>query len=71
MSPRRFLYITSPFKGVLAWESRTGKLVQLQAVKKKKMEVSTTGPQTTKLSTIEYILVYTNSIVSGLASRGL
>ena len=34
------------------------------------MEVSTTGPQTTKSSTIEHILVYTNSIVSGLASTG-
>ena len=29
------------------------------------MEVSTTGPQTTKSSTIEHILVYTDSILSG------
>ena len=60
-------------KGVPAWESCTGTWLVSPAAgcEKKKMEVSTTGPQTTKLSTIEHILVYTNSIASGLASRGL
>ena len=55
-------------KEVLAHESHTSAwLVSPAAGCEKKMEVSTTGPQTTKLSTLEHILVYTNSIVSGLA----
>ena len=70
-----FLYIYNKIiykniKGVPAWESHTGTQLVSPAVgcKKKKMKVSTTGPQTTKV--IEHVLVYTNSIVSGLASRG-
>ena len=55
-----------------AWESRTGIWLVSPAAgcEKKKIEVSTKGPQTTKLSTLEHILLYTNSIVSGLTSRG-
>ena len=69
----RLSFVYPPIKGVPARESRTGtRLVSPAAgCEKKKIEVSTTGPQTTKLSTIEHILVYTNSIASGLASRGL
>ena len=59
-------------KGVPARESRTGTWLVSPAAgrEKKKIEVSTKGPQTTKLSTLEHILLYTNSIVSGLTSRG-
>ena len=34
------------------------------------MEASTTRPRTTQLSTVEHIVVYTNSIESVSASRG-
>ena len=49
---------TVTFKGVLAWESHTGTWLVSPATgcEKKKMEVSTTGPQITKLSTLEHIL---------------
>ena len=56
-------------KGVLAQESHTGTWLVSPATgcEKKKKEVSTMGPQTTKLSILEHILVYTSSIATGLA----
>ena len=59
-------------KGVPARESHTGtRLVSPAAGCKKKKEASTTGPQTTQLSTVKHtIVIYINSIESVLASRG-
>ena len=55
-----------------ARESCTGpRLVSPAAgCQKKKKEASTTGPQTTQLSTVKHIVIYINSIESVLASRG-
>ena len=52
-------------------ESRTGTRLVSPAAgdKKKKEEGSATGPRTTKLSTLEDIVVYTDSIGSGLGPR--
>jgi len=39
-------------------------------LRKKKMDASTTGPQTTELRILEHIVVYTDSVGNGLASGG-
>jgi hypothetical protein len=58
-------------KGVPAQESHTGtQLVSPVTGCGKKMDASTTGPQTTKLSILEHIIVYTDSVGSGLAPKG-
>ena len=55
-----------------ARQSRTGTWLVSPAAgcEKKKIDASTTGPQTTKLSILEHIVVYTDSVGSGLAPRG-
>ena len=54
-------------KGVPARESRTGTRLVSPATgsEKKKLEASTTGPQNAKLSILEILLAYTDTMDSG------
>ena len=54
-----------------ARESRTGSRLVSPASGCKKKDAFTTGPRTTKLSILEHIVVYTDSVGSDLDQEGL